>query len=93
MKNDAVNIPIYPFQLISQLVLGPLIFGTGPRLRFLLIGSSSILTIGSGLIYGSYFFSKHPKNPLILVPKKEAPDELKDFRPISLYNVIYKIVA
>jgi hypothetical protein len=30
---------------------------------------------------------------IILVPKKDAPDELKDFRPVSLCNVIYKIVA
>jgi len=30
---------------------------------------------------------------IILVPKKDAPDDLKGFRPISLCNVIYKIVA
>jgi hypothetical protein len=30
---------------------------------------------------------------IILLPKKDEPEHLRDFRPISLCNVIYKVAS
>lgn len=41
---------------------------------------------------GEFPFSVNDIN-IVLIPKVDHPRGMKDFRPISLYNVVYKILA
>jgi hypothetical protein len=56
--------------------------------------------VGTDVIKGvkQFFESAHMPpgvndTMIVLLPKKDEPELLKDFRPISLCNVIYKVVA
>jgi hypothetical protein len=40
-----------------------------------------------------YFSSTLNETNICLIPKCDSPISMKDFRPISLYNVLYKVVS
>lgn len=51
--------------------------------------SSAILNfLNSATIEGSINFTN-----IVLIPKNKSPKSVSDFRPISLYNVFYKLIS
>jgi hypothetical protein len=55
--------------------------------------SKDVITAIRGFFYSKKMSNDVNEAAIVLLPKKESPDSLKDFRPISLCNVIYKVVS
>ncbi|XP_074302786.1 uncharacterized protein LOC141634757 [Silene latifolia] len=57
-----------------------------------IVGPSVIRQV-LNILNGASFPPSLNKAQIVLIPKKKAPDKMMDFRPISLCNVVYKIVS
>ncbi|XP_074290614.1 uncharacterized protein LOC141617329 [Silene latifolia] len=56
------------------------------------IGPEVVRTVLS-ILRGEQSAKDLNKTNIVLIPKKKAPDKIRDFRPISLCNVAYKLVS
>ncbi|XP_074306671.1 uncharacterized protein LOC141641928 [Silene latifolia] len=57
-----------------------------------LIGKDVVGTV-LAILRGELSPAEFNKTNIVLIPKKKAPDKIRDFRPISLCNVVYKLVS
>ena len=56
------------------------------------VGDNVIIVVLDYLNFGCMTLGINHTN-IVLIPKVKNPDKMPDFRPISLYNVIYKIIS
>jgi hypothetical protein len=52
-----------------------------------------VFSAGKDWLWRGYFPSTLNETNICLIPKCENPGSMKDFRPISLCNVLYKVVS
>ncbi|XP_074303811.1 uncharacterized protein LOC141638297 [Silene latifolia] len=57
-----------------------------------IIGPEVVSTV-LNILRGNMSPASINKTNIVLIPKKKAPDKIRDFRPISLCNVAYKLVS
>ena len=56
------------------------------------VGDNVVLVVLDFLNNGNMLSEINHTN-IVLIPKVKNPEKMSDFRPISLYNVIYKIIS
>jgi len=57
-----------------------------------IIGDQIVMEV-LGVLNGGPVPSEWNETTIVLIPKVNRPEQVKDLRPISLYNVLYKIVS
>lgn len=81
------------FQMGASKALGPDGFPTLFYQKYWHIVKDKIVQACLEVLNGKIFVRPFNQTLIILIPKKRNPKDATDFRPISLCNVLYKIIA
>ena len=57
------------------------------------MGDSVIIITILDFLNSGNMVPKINQTNIVLIPKVKNPEKMTDFRPISLYNIIYKIIS
>ena len=81
------------FQMQPDKSPGPDGFNPTFYQRFWHVCGDDIFQAATSWLDRDYFPSNLTETNICLIPKCEEPDNMKDLRPISLFNVLYKMVS
>jgi hypothetical protein len=81
------------FQMHPDKSPGPDGFNPAFYQNFWELCGDDVFSAGKDWLWRGYFPSTLNETNICLIPKCENPGSMKDFRPISLCNVLYKVVS
>ncbi|KAL5743665.1 hypothetical protein ACOSQ2_026781 [Xanthoceras sorbifolium] len=92
-KFSADEVRITLFQMAPSKAPGPDGFSAGFYQKFWDVVGSPVTDACLGVLNRGHSLEELKKTLIILITKIDRAESMGDFRPISLYNVVYKVIA